>query len=160
MSSIRPRAQITTPDYRWRQFVAILLSQVGILEELLRMCLIGERRHANQADHFMGMILYLLDAEELPWGSILTSIIAISRRISRYHWVRMPHQHSQVVIPTVDISTFLANPSSKEAELVASEIRNACMAVRFFQIVGHGIPPDLQDVVFSWSLISVILVIS
>jgi isopenicillin N synthase-like dioxygenase len=53
-----------------------------------------------------------------------------------------------VLIPTVDISSFLANPSSKEAELVVSEIRDACMAVGFFQIVGHGIPPDLQELVF------------
>lgn len=60
----------------------------------------------------------------------------------------MPHQDSPVLIPTVDISSFLANPSSKEAELVVSEIRDACVAVGFFQIVGHGISPELQEAVF------------
>jgi isopenicillin N synthase-like dioxygenase len=60
----------------------------------------------------------------------------------------MPHQPSPVLIPTVDISSFLTNPSSKEAELVVSEIRDACMAVGFFQIIGHGISPDLQEAVF------------
>lgn len=60
----------------------------------------------------------------------------------------MSHQNSPVLIPTVDISSFLTNPLSKEAELVVSEIKDACMAVGFFQIIGHGISPDLQEVVF------------
>lgn len=60
----------------------------------------------------------------------------------------MSHNNSPVLIPTVDISSFLANPFSKEAELVVSKIKDACMAVGFFQIIGHGISPDLQEVVF------------
>ncbi|KAL5333739.1 hypothetical protein BJX70DRAFT_47852 [Aspergillus crustosus] len=50
-------------------------------------------------------------------------------------------------IPSVDISSFLADPSSPHAETVISEIRNACMTSGFFQITGHDIPPSLQDAV-------------
>ncbi|KAL4865277.1 hypothetical protein BDV12DRAFT_174906 [Aspergillus spectabilis] len=50
-------------------------------------------------------------------------------------------------IPSVDISSFLVEPSSPEAEIVISEVRNACMTSGFFQITGHSISPALQDAV-------------
>ncbi|CEN60549.1 hypothetical protein ASPCAL02985 [Aspergillus calidoustus] len=53
------------------------------------------------------------------------------------------------VIPSVDISSFLLDPSSPAAETVVSEIRNACMTSGFFQITGHGISPALQDTVIT-----------
>ncbi|KAL3482048.1 hypothetical protein BJX99DRAFT_269445 [Aspergillus californicus] len=52
-------------------------------------------------------------------------------------------------IPSVDISSFLVDPSSPAAEDVVSEIRNACMTSGFFQITGHGVPPALQNSVIT-----------
>jgi isopenicillin N synthase-like dioxygenase len=48
-------------------------------------------------------------------------------------------------IPTVDISTYLKDPKSKEANEIVSQIRNACITSGFFQITGHGIERELQD---------------
>jgi isopenicillin N synthase-like dioxygenase len=54
----------------------------------------------------------------------------------------------KALIPTVDISSFLADPSSPEAALAISQIRDACMSVGFFQITSHGISSALQESVF------------
>lgn len=54
-------------------------------------------------------------------------------------------------IPTVDISAYKSNPSSPEALKIVEQVRNACVTVGFFQLVGHGIPRDLQDAVFGGS---------
>jgi isopenicillin N synthase-like dioxygenase len=54
-------------------------------------------------------------------------------------------------IPTIDISAYKSNPSSPEALKIVEQVRNACMTVGFFQLVGHGIPRDLQDAVFRGS---------
>jgi hypothetical protein len=53
------------------------------------------------------------------------------------------------IIPTVDISAYLADPDSQEAKAVIKEIRHACKTSGFFQIINHGIPSSLQKKVFS-----------
>ncbi|KAJ0414366.1 Clavaminate synthase-like protein [Aspergillus carlsbadensis] len=52
-------------------------------------------------------------------------------------------------IPTVDISSFLADPSSPAAQAIIPTVRAACRATGFFQIKGHGIPKPLQESVFT-----------
>lgn len=52
-------------------------------------------------------------------------------------------------IPVVDISPYLSNPQSVEAEQVVDQIRAACVTSGFFQITGHGISEALQDQIFS-----------
>jgi hypothetical protein len=52
-------------------------------------------------------------------------------------------------IPVVDISPYLRNPQSVEAEQVVEQIRAACVTSGFFQITGHGISEALQDQIFS-----------
>lgn len=47
-------------------------------------------------------------------------------------------------VPTVDISPFLADPTSSESKKIVEEVRAACIATGFFQITGHGIPQSLQ----------------
>jgi isopenicillin N synthase-like dioxygenase len=51
-------------------------------------------------------------------------------------------------IPTVDVSAYLADPTSTAAQEVTSQIRLGCRTSGFFQITGHGIPRTLQDAVF------------
>jgi isopenicillin N synthase-like dioxygenase len=51
-------------------------------------------------------------------------------------------------VPTIDVAPYLLDPSSREAEGVIREVREACMASGFFQMVGHGIPISLQESVF------------
>jgi len=48
-------------------------------------------------------------------------------------------------IPTVEISGYLNDPNSSEADKIISQIRNACITSGFFQITGHGIDRDIQD---------------
>lgn len=43
-------------------------------------------------------------------------------------------------IPTVDISAFLADATSSEADKVVEAMRHACSEYGFFYLVGHGIP--------------------
>lgn len=57
--------------------------------------------------------------------------------------------HSSEYIPTVDVSSFLADPTSPEAKTVVDQIRHACETSGFFQMVNHGLSPELQDAVFS-----------
>lgn len=52
-------------------------------------------------------------------------------------------------IPTVDISSFLADPESPEAQAIIPIVRSACRSTGFFQITGHGISKDLQQAVFA-----------
>lgn len=52
-------------------------------------------------------------------------------------------------IPTVDISAFLADPDSPEAQAIVPIVRSACRSTGFFQISGHGISKDLQQAVFA-----------
>ncbi|CAG8883006.1 unnamed protein product [Penicillium egyptiacum] len=51
-------------------------------------------------------------------------------------------------IPTVDISSFLANPNSEEAQKIIPTVRAACRSTGFFQVIGHGVSADLQQSVF------------
>ncbi|KAL2822123.1 hypothetical protein BDW59DRAFT_149664 [Aspergillus cavernicola] len=52
-------------------------------------------------------------------------------------------------IPTVDISTFLADPDSPGAQAIIPIVRSACRSTGLFQISGHGISKDLQQAVFA-----------
>jgi isopenicillin N synthase-like dioxygenase len=47
-------------------------------------------------------------------------------------------------IPSVDISPYLEDPTSPEAQTVIDNVRTACISTGFFQLLGHGISPDLQ----------------
>ena len=48
-------------------------------------------------------------------------------------------------IPLINIAPFLDPHSSpKDRDLVVQEVRDACMAYGFFQLVGHGIPLSMQ----------------
>lgn len=49
-------------------------------------------------------------------------------------------------IPTVDIAPWLTADSTSEARRsVVVAIRDACITYGFFQLVGHGIPRELQQ---------------
>lgn len=48
-------------------------------------------------------------------------------------------------IPTVDISSYLADATSSEAENIVNKIRAACVTSGFFQVTGHGIPEELRE---------------
>lgn len=49
------------------------------------------------------------------------------------------------VIPTIDLSPWLLDNASEEAKAtVAKELHDACITYGFFQLVGHGIPIELQ----------------
>lgn len=58
---------------------------------------------------------------------------------------------SPPLVPTIDISPYLASPTSAKAQKVISAVRDACTTTGFFQLVGHGIPRKLQDAVFEGS---------
>jgi isopenicillin N synthase-like dioxygenase len=51
-------------------------------------------------------------------------------------------------VPTVDIKPYILNPSSPEAAEVVAEVSRACKTTGFFQLVGHGISSELQDLAF------------
>lgn len=51
-------------------------------------------------------------------------------------------------IPTIDIAPYLENPLTEAGQKVVHDVRNACMTVGFFSLVGHRISSDLQDEVF------------
>lgn len=49
-------------------------------------------------------------------------------------------------IPLINIAPFLDPQSSeKDRDLVVQQVRDACMAYGFFQLVGHGIPLSMQQ---------------
>ena len=54
-------------------------------------------------------------------------------------------------VPTVDISSYLTDPTSVEALKIVNQVREACVATGFFQLIGHGVPPSLQDQIFAGS---------
>ncbi|KAI1103723.1 putative gibberellin 20 oxidase [Jackrogersella minutella] len=55
---------------------------------------------------------------------------------------------SHVTIPVIDISGYIAGDSSRTAHIV-EELRAACRAPGFFQIVGHTVSPELRDRLFA-----------
>lgn len=54
-------------------------------------------------------------------------------------------------LPVLDISTFLADPSSAAGRRFADDLRDACHHVGFAHLVGHGVDPDLEDAVHAVS---------
>ena len=46
---------------------------------------------------------------------------------------------SSSLVPTIDISPFLLNPTSEAANDVCQAIRVACLHTGFFQVIGHGV---------------------
>ena len=49
-------------------------------------------------------------------------------------------------IPVIDISPFLdENATTSARERVVDETRHACQVYGFFQLIGHGIPQELQN---------------
>ncbi|OAP65114.1 hypothetical protein AYL99_01086 [Fonsecaea erecta] len=52
-------------------------------------------------------------------------------------------------IPTVDLTGYLNDPESSQAETIVTQIRTACTTSGFFQITGHGVPESLQKRVFA-----------
>jgi isopenicillin N synthase-like dioxygenase len=54
-------------------------------------------------------------------------------------------------VPTVDLAPYLADSTSIEALKVVNQVREACIATGFFQLIGHGIPRSLQDEIFAGS---------
>lgn len=61
-----------------------------------------------------------------------------------------PHESKPAfTIPTVNISDYLRDPQSTEADQIVERIRNACATSGFFQIIGHSIPESLQEQIFS-----------
>lgn len=51
-------------------------------------------------------------------------------------------------LPLVDVSPYLEDPKSAEAARVIENIRSACVSTGFFELIGHGIPPSLQEAIF------------
>lgn len=54
-------------------------------------------------------------------------------------------------IPTIDIGPYIKNPSSEASSQIIDQVGNACRTTGFFQLVGHGISPQLQDDAFKAS---------
>ncbi|KAI1344535.1 putative gibberellin 20 oxidase [Xylariaceae sp. FL0016] len=54
---------------------------------------------------------------------------------------------SRTAIPVIDISGYLSGDSSSKAR-IASELGTACRNPGFFQIVGHGVSPELRHRLF------------
>lgn len=52
-------------------------------------------------------------------------------------------------IPTIDLSAYLQDPASADADAVVEEIRKACATSGFFQLVGHGVSQSLQSQAFA-----------
>lgn len=53
-----------------------------------------------------------------------------------------------IQIPTVDISCFLKQPDSREAQEVISTVQQACVSSGFFLVKGHGVSTHLQKGIF------------
>lgn len=60
----------------------------------------------------------------------------------------MDHSKKKFHIPTINIAPYLENPVSEAAAQIVKEVRDACMSVGFFSLVGHGIPRTVQDDLF------------
>lgn len=63
-------------------------------------------------------------------------------------YTNAPETPPPFTIPTVDLSSYLQNPDSAEAQEVVDQIRDACTTSGFFQITGHGVGAPLQKAVF------------
>lgn len=48
-------------------------------------------------------------------------------------------------IPTINIAPYLRDSTSDAGKKVVQDVRNACMTVGFFSLIGHGIPRDIQE---------------
>ena len=71
-----------------------------------------------------------------------------------------PHQHIYninmsapaepvpFVIPTIDISPYLEDPTSADSVKVIDNVRTACTTTGFFSLKGHGISRELKQRVF------------
>lgn len=57
----------------------------------------------------------------------------------------------EFTIPTVDISPYLSSPLSPAGQVVIDSVANACSTSGFFQLIGHGISPTLQQKVLTAS---------
>ncbi|KIA75589.1 oxidoreductase [Aspergillus ustus] len=77
------------------------------------------------------------------------SVLAAEQPVSSPAAKTAPTQVDAFEIPTVDISAFLADPDSAEAQAIIPIVRSACRSTGFFQIRGHGIPKALQHSVFA-----------
>ena len=77
---------------------------------------------------------------------ISQNITLPKRRISK-----MTVSKSTFNVPTVDVSPYLADPTSIEALKIVKQVREACVTTGFFQLIGHGVPRSLQDEVFAGS---------
>ncbi|TVY58387.1 2-oxoglutarate-dependent dioxygenase citB, partial [Lachnellula cervina] len=55
------------------------------------------------------------------------------------------------LVPTIDISPFLLDPTSPLADKIVETARKACIETGFFQITGHGISEKLQSELFEAS---------
>ncbi|EHY57584.1 hypothetical protein HRR83_005508 [Exophiala dermatitidis] len=62
--------------------------------------------------------------------------------------VSVENREAAFPIPVVDISQYLEDPRSSEADRVVEIIRHACETSGIFEVTGHGIPIELQDRVF------------
>lgn len=60
-------------------------------------------------------------------------------------------QSTSFLVPTVDISPYLSDPSSRTARKVIETIRAACVSTGFFAITNHGISPEIQKAAFQAS---------
>jgi isopenicillin N synthase-like dioxygenase len=56
---------------------------------------------------------------------------------------------SGLKVPSIDVSPYLADPTSVEALKVVAAVRSACSTIGFFELTGHGVPKSLQKQVFS-----------
>lgn len=52
-------------------------------------------------------------------------------------------------VPTIDVSAYLSDVDSPEAQAIIPILREACRSTGFFQIVGHGVSHELQQAVFA-----------
>lgn len=59
-----------------------------------------------------------------------------------------PSESTPFYIPTVDVSPYLADPTSAESDKIVADVRAACVSTGFFQITGHGITRSIQKQVF------------
>jgi len=55
---------------------------------------------------------------------------------------------AELIVPTIDIAPYLANPNSLAAEEIVDKVRKAAQTTGFFSIVGHGVPKDVQQGIF------------
>ena len=84
-----------------------------------------------------------------------TALVLLTRNV-RKQGGQQCHSHLPIqsaamasIIPTIDISWFISDPTSSEATNVVSEVQRAATTCGFFQITGHGIPYAVQRDAFN-----------